>query len=151
MINLWSHAISHVDISQYLDLHRYLSKKQHASVSQRSVVWRDYRDLGPCDHILTNQMRFCHWWQSDWRSALIDKCLERDTSDTQPSLCASEKLRIHMMHVDYRSNHKRYKDNGVHWATYPVNLHIEAETEWPPLSRRHFQIHFLQCKCMNCD
>ena len=27
--------------------------------------------------------------------------------------------------------------------------HIEAETRWPPFSRRHFQMHFLQWKCIN--
>ena len=26
--------------------------------------------------------------------------------------------------------------------------HIEAETKWPPFSRRHFQIDFLEWKCM---
>ena len=25
-----------------------------------------------------------------------------------------------------------------------VNHHIEAETKWPPFSRRHFQMHFLE-------
>ena len=29
--------------------------------------------------------------------------------------------------------------------------HIEAETTWPPFSRRHFQMHFLEWKYMNCD
>ena len=29
--------------------------------------------------------------------------------------------------------------------------HIEAETEWPPFTRRHFQMHFLEWKCMNFD
>ena len=29
--------------------------------------------------------------------------------------------------------------------------HIEAKTKWPPFSRRHFQIHFLEWKCMNVD
>ena len=29
--------------------------------------------------------------------------------------------------------------------------HIEAETKWPPFSRRHFQMHFLEWKCMNFD
>ena len=29
--------------------------------------------------------------------------------------------------------------------------HIEAETKWPPCSRRHFQMHFLGWKCMNVD
>ena len=27
--------------------------------------------------------------------------------------------------------------------------HIKAETKWPPFSRRHFQIHFIEWKCMN--
>ena len=27
--------------------------------------------------------------------------------------------------------------------------HIEAETRWPPFSRQHFQMHFLQWKYMN--
>ena len=27
--------------------------------------------------------------------------------------------------------------------------HIEAETKWPPFSRRHFQTHFLSLKCIN--
>ena len=26
-----------------------------------------------------------------------------------------------------------------------------AETKWPPFSRRHFQVHFLEWKCMNFD
>ena len=29
--------------------------------------------------------------------------------------------------------------------------HLEAETKWPPFSRRHFQTHFLEWKCMNFD
>ena len=29
--------------------------------------------------------------------------------------------------------------------------HIEAETKWPPFSRRHFQMHFLERICMNVD
>ena len=27
--------------------------------------------------------------------------------------------------------------------------HIEAETKWTPFPRRHFQMHFLEWKCMN--
>ena len=27
--------------------------------------------------------------------------------------------------------------------------HIEAETRWPPFSRRHFRTHFLERKCYN--
>ena len=27
--------------------------------------------------------------------------------------------------------------------------HIEAETKWTPFSRRHFQVHFCEWKCMN--
>ena len=30
-------------------------------------------------------------------------------------------------------------------------IHIEADTKWPPFSRRHFQMHFLEWKCMNFD
>ena len=29
-----------------------------------------------------------------------------------------------------------------------VNQHIEAETKWPPFCRWHFQMHFLEWKCM---
>ena len=29
--------------------------------------------------------------------------------------------------------------------------HIEAETKWPPFSRRHFEMHFREWKCMNVD
>ena len=29
--------------------------------------------------------------------------------------------------------------------------HIEAETRWPPFPRQHFQMDFLEWKCMNCD
>ena len=32
-----------------------------------------------------------------------------------------------------------------------VSQHIEAETKWPPFSRRHFQMGFLEWKCMNFD
>ena len=28
---------------------------------------------------------------------------------------------------------------------------LEAETKWPPFSRRHFQTHFLEWNCMNFD
>ena len=27
--------------------------------------------------------------------------------------------------------------------------HIEAETKWPPSSRRHFQMDFIEWKCIN--
>ena len=38
----------------------------------------------------------------------------------------------------------------VEWGEHVgINQLIEAETKWPPFSRRHFQIHFLQWKCMN--
>ena len=30
-------------------------------------------------------------------------------------------------------------------------LHIETETKWPPFSRRHFQVHFLEWKYINFD
>ena len=30
-------------------------------------------------------------------------------------------------------------------------LHIEAETKWPPFSRRHFQMDFLEWQCTNFD
>ena len=33
----------------------------------------------------------------------------------------------------------------------PVLKHIEAETKWPPFSRRHFRTHFLEWKCYNFD
>ena len=29
--------------------------------------------------------------------------------------------------------------------------HTEAETKWPPFFRRHFQMHFLEWKCINFD
>ena len=29
--------------------------------------------------------------------------------------------------------------------------HIEAETKWPPFSRRYFQMHVLEWECMNFD
>ena len=32
-----------------------------------------------------------------------------------------------------------------------VFKHIEAETKWPPFPRRHFQVHFLEPKCMHFD
>ena len=32
-----------------------------------------------------------------------------------------------------------------------LSWHIEAETKWPPFSRRHFQIHFREWKCINFD
>ena len=32
----------------------------------------------------------------------------------------------------------------THWL-------IEAETKWRPFRRRHFQMHFLQLKCLNLD
>ena len=32
-----------------------------------------------------------------------------------------------------------------------TTLHIEAETKWPPFSRRHFQMDFLEWKYMNFD
>ena len=41
-----------------------------------------------------------------------------------------------------------------HNATLPGVMqiwHIEAETKWPPFSRRHFQMDFLEWKCMNFD
>ena len=36
-------------------------------------------------------------------------------------------------------------------AVSPFYKHIEAETKWPPFSRRHFQMIFLEWKCMNLD
>ena len=30
-----------------------------------------------------------------------------------------------------------------------VTLHIEAEKKWPPFPGRHFQVHFLEWKCLN--
>ena len=35
-------------------------------------------------------------------------------------------------------------------AGWPL-LHIEAETKWPTFSRRHFQMHFLEWKCISFD
>ena len=29
--------------------------------------------------------------------------------------------------------------------------HIEAETKWTPFRRRHFEVHFLEWKCLNSD
>ena len=42
------------------------------------------------------------------------------------------------------------------WMMSPVAClaeltHNVAETRWPPFSRRHFQIHFLEWKCINFD
>ena len=34
---------------------------------------------------------------------------------------------------------------------FKQHQHIEAETKWPPFSRRHFQMDFLEWKCMNFD
>ena len=33
----------------------------------------------------------------------------------------------------------------------PSHYHIEAETKWTPFSRRHFEVHFLEWKCLNSD
>ena len=32
-----------------------------------------------------------------------------------------------------------------------LTSNIEAQTKWPPFSRRHFQVHFLERKCLNSD
>ena len=32
-----------------------------------------------------------------------------------------------------------------------VQYHIEAQTKWPPVSRRHFQTHLLEWKCSTFD
>ena len=32
-----------------------------------------------------------------------------------------------------------------------INYHIEAETKWPPISWRHFQMHFPELKYINFD
>ena len=54
-------------------------------------------------------------------------------------------------------------DDPVRWrkcVTWPErvkrvhvnsNRDIEAEPTWPPFSERHFQMHFLEWKCMNFD
>ena len=34
---------------------------------------------------------------------------------------------------------------------YSRSKQIEAETKWPPFSRRHFRMHFLEWKCINID
>ena len=44
------------------------------------------------------------------------------------------------MNVDYQSF--RY------WL---IAFSTPAETRWPPFSRRHFQMHFLEWKCINFD
>ena len=36
---------------------------------------------------------------------------------------------------------------GQHW----LSLHIEALTKWPVISWWHFQMHFLEWKCMSFD
>ena len=44
--------------------------------------------------------------------------------------------------------------NMVQYArvTYErIGLHIEAETKWPPISWRQFQMHFLQWEYINLD
>ena len=37
------------------------------------------------------------------------------------------------------------------WFTVVVDQNIEAEAKWPPFSRRYFQMHFLELKCMDFD
>ena len=32
-----------------------------------------------------------------------------------------------------------------------ASYHIEAETTYPPFSIHHFQMHFVECKCINFD
>ena len=44
------------------------------------------------------------------------------------------------------------RDVGGKVCTYkdPTNdYHIEAETKWTRFRRRHFQMHFIERKCMN--
>ena len=44
--------------------------------------------------------------------------------------------------------------DGVSWLLVTQLLtvkHIEAETKWTPFRRRHFQVHFLEWKCLNSD
>ena len=31
----------------------------------------------------------------------------------------------------------------------PITYHIEAEAKWMPFRRRHFQVHFLEWRCLN--
>ena len=33
-------------------------------------------------------------------------------------------------------------------TVFPSHLHIESETKWTPFRRRHFQMHFLEWKCI---
>ena len=45
--------------------------------------------------------------------------------------------------VDQNGQQERKSPGTLEWQ------HIEAETRWPTFSRRHFQMHFLEWKCIN--
>ena len=71
-------------------------------------------------------------------------------------------LRINLSEIEIgkpNKFHQEYQFQNVHWKI-AFNLswhqclkdyHIEAETRWPPFSRLHFQMHFLQQKLINFD
>ena len=46
-----------------------------------------------------------------------------------------------------RADTYQFKHHGM-WLSLK---HIEAETKWTPFRRRHFQMHFLEWKCMNFE
>ena len=57
---------------------------------------------------------------------------------------------IHTFH-SRKSIWKCCLENGVHFVSASMCLHIEAETKRTTFSRQHFQIEFLVRKCMNFD
>ena len=44
------------------------------------------------------------------------------------------------------TDNKPFNDDPVH-----QRQHIEAETKWTPFRRRHFEVHFIEWKCLNSD
>ena len=85
------------------------------------------------------------WWRHHDRASLLYPFQQAQRKSSN-----MYKMLHHLVNRD-RFIQLGYSCQDTDWSVI-ASKHIEAWTNWPPFSRRQFQIDFLECKrCMNFD
>ena len=100
-------------------------------------------------HITKMAYCICHnHWQSEFSNNIF--FIIHNHGQEWCSYCEIYHIQIRLDMVSviwFRGIHHTYKE----LTSSHINPYIEAETKWPPFSRRQFQMHFLEWKYINLD
>ena len=102
--------------------------------------------------IITSHVVTC----SNWNAILVyfvsnNRPRGQEFTDLQVSVLFLMLVSNIMKYRGWKKHECKFEYQVISHKTRHLLEHIEAETKWPPFSRRHFKMHFLEWKNKNFD